>query len=250
MLARRLQGLLALGDRDLQRDDAVGAFFRATADAFVALGLRDAGYRHLQIDDCWMTAARGARGEQLVDASKFPDGMSNLTAHLRGAGFKAGIYTATGNRTCAERAGSCGAFGVDTAQYAAWGFEYLKVDSCGGCSGGPMADTAALHAGLDNATAAGRGQPFWLLVHPSTNVSAVSADPARYGNSRIPGRDMFESRTSLVAAVDGAAGLWRYAHNDTAASGASRTSSMCWSEWATSRQTSIESGASSTCARS
>ena len=136
MLARRLQGLLALGDRDLQRDDAVGAFFRATADAFVALGLRDAGYRHLQIDDCWMTAARGARGEQLVDASKFPDGMSNLTAHLRGAGFKAGIYTATGNRTCAERAGSCGAFGVDTAQYAAWGFEYLKVDSCGGCSGG------------------------------------------------------------------------------------------------------------------
>lgn len=192
-------------------------FFRATADAFVRRGLRAAGYEYLQIDDCWMAEARGPDGEQIVDATKFPEGMLNLSDYIHSLDLKIGIYTATGEKTCAQHAGSCGAFTEDAAEYVAWEMDYLKVDSCGGCSspyvpgGGSMNDTEALRAALD---ASPHGANIWMQVHPSTNITAVSADPARYGNSRIPGRDMFESWTSLVSAIDWAAGLWRFAHND------------------------------------
>jgi hypothetical protein len=188
-------------------------FFKETADAFIRLGLKDAGYEYLQIDDCWMLAERGSEGQQLVDTSKFPDGIGALAAYVKRLGLSLGIYTAMGANTCAQKAGSCGAFKVDTAEYASWNLSYLKVDSCGGCTT-PMNDTAIIRADL---TATGR--PFVMQVHPSTNITAVSEDPMRYGNLRIPGRDMFESWTSLVSAIDGAAGLWRFAHNDTGRGG-------------------------------
>src|SRR5436305_5438127 len=40
---------------------------RATADAMVASGMRDAGYQYVVIDDCWQTA-RDANGFIVVDA--------------------------------------------------------------------------------------------------------------------------------------------------------------------------------------
>jgi len=45
------------------------AFFKSTTDAFVRLGLRDAGYEYLQIDDCWMLPQRGSAGQQIPGAS-------------------------------------------------------------------------------------------------------------------------------------------------------------------------------------
>ena len=67
------------------------AFFQSTADAFVRLGLRDAGYEYLQIDDCWMLPQRGSAGQQLVDPSKFPDGMQSLADYVHARGLKLGI---------------------------------------------------------------------------------------------------------------------------------------------------------------
>src|SRR5690348_10272796 len=48
---------------------------RATADAFVSLGLRDAGYTFVNIDDCWMTRSRDAQGNLVPDPVKFPNGI-------------------------------------------------------------------------------------------------------------------------------------------------------------------------------
>jgi len=34
------------------------SLMRETADAFVSSGMRDAGYKYLNIDECWMAKAR------------------------------------------------------------------------------------------------------------------------------------------------------------------------------------------------
>jgi alpha-galactosidase len=80
-------------------------FFKATADAFVRLGLKDAGYEYLQIDGCWMLAERGTEGQQIVDPTKFPDGMLSLASYVHELGLRLGIYTAMGSKTCAQKAG-------------------------------------------------------------------------------------------------------------------------------------------------
>lgn len=100
-------------------------FFTQTANSMVSLGLKEAGYTILQIDDCWMLPGRNARGQQVLDPSKFPGGgISALAEHV--SAFQLGIYTAMGNFTCAQKAGSCGAFQPDTALYGEWNLDYLK----------------------------------------------------------------------------------------------------------------------------
>ena len=59
---------------------------RATADAMVASGMRDAGYQYVVIDDCWQSS-RDANGFIVADARKFPSGIKALAdyVHSRGA---------------------------------------------------------------------------------------------------------------------------------------------------------------------
>src|SRR5439155_16520980 len=44
---------------------------KETADAIVASGMRDAGYRYVVIDDCW-EVARDAAGTLVADSTRFP----------------------------------------------------------------------------------------------------------------------------------------------------------------------------------
>jgi hypothetical protein len=94
-------------------------FVRKTADLFVALGLKDAGYLYVNMcvaarrppslrggllshgrccprclrDDCWELAERVANGSghQQPDPSKFPDGIKNVTDYVHGLGLKFGL---------------------------------------------------------------------------------------------------------------------------------------------------------------
>src|SRR5512145_1266935 len=50
---------------------------RGAADALVATGMKDAGYRYVVIDDCWQVG-RDASGRIVVDAERFPSGMKAL----------------------------------------------------------------------------------------------------------------------------------------------------------------------------
>ena len=54
----------------------------------MALGLRDAGYVYLNVDDGWAAPARGADGRLEADAGRFPGGLAALAeyAHARGEG--------------------------------------------------------------------------------------------------------------------------------------------------------------------
>jgi len=56
--------------------------------------------------------------------------MKDLSNAVHDAGFKFGIYSSAGSKTCAGFPGSLGYEVKDAAQYAAWGVDYLKYDNC------------------------------------------------------------------------------------------------------------------------
>ena len=49
---------------------------RETVDAIVDLGLKDAGYDYVVIDDCWSKKERDKNGRLVPDDEKFPYGIS------------------------------------------------------------------------------------------------------------------------------------------------------------------------------
>ena len=90
---------------------------RETADAMIANGMRDAGYVYVNLDDCWQ-GERDADGFIQPDPARFPSGMKALGDYLHNRGFKFGIYSDAGSKTCAGRAGSQGYESQDALQYA------------------------------------------------------------------------------------------------------------------------------------
>lgn len=100
---------------------------RATADALVSSGMRDAGYIYVNIDDTW-EGPRNAQGE-ITTNSKFPD-MKALADYVHSKGLKLGIYSSPGPKTCAGYPASYGHEAQDAQTYASWGIDYLKYDLC------------------------------------------------------------------------------------------------------------------------
>ena len=100
---------------------------RATADAMVANGMRDAGYIYVNIDDTWQ-GPRDAQGN-ITSNRKFPD-MKGLSDYIHSKGLKLGIYSSPGPLTCAGYLGSYGHEEQDAKVFAAWGVDYLKYDWC------------------------------------------------------------------------------------------------------------------------
>jgi alpha-galactosidase len=102
---------------------------RASADAMVSSGLRDAGYKYVVIDDCWH-GERDSLGFIHPDPVKFPSGMKALADYIHSKGLKFGIYSDAGNKTCGGKPGSRGHEYQDAHVYASWGIDYLKYDWC------------------------------------------------------------------------------------------------------------------------
>ena len=109
--------------------DVSEQLIRETADAMVASGMRDAGYRYVVIDDCWQVA-RDAKGVIVADSVRFPHGIRALADYVHGKGLKFGIYTDAGTKTCQNRPGTLGHEQQDARTYAAWGVDYVKEDWC------------------------------------------------------------------------------------------------------------------------
>ena len=58
---------------------------RESTDAFDRLGLREAGYEYVVIDDCWSKRTRDPKTNRLVaDPEKFPQGMKALADYVHG----------------------------------------------------------------------------------------------------------------------------------------------------------------------
>lgn len=120
------------------------------AKAMVSSGMKKAGYQYVNIDEGWWLGQRDAQGNIVVDPKAWPaiakgerDGhMSNIVRYIHSLGLKAGIYTDAGRDGCGTffpdlgpgypGEGSEGHYEQDFLQFAKWGFDYVKVDWCGG----------------------------------------------------------------------------------------------------------------------
>lgn len=133
------------------------------ADAIKKRGMLDMGYDLLNIDDCWASKTRDAvTGRMVADPVRFPSGMGGLVKNLHAKGFRVGLYTDVGSKTCAGYPGS-GPYGgkhrlrsrnqqyaenattateenvmtkkennfiLDAKTFADWEIDYLKIDRC------------------------------------------------------------------------------------------------------------------------
>ena len=115
------------------------AKIRAAADAMVQSGLINHGWTYVNVDDFWQVNPKSKdatlhgpqrdAGGTILPNSRFPD-MKALADYIHGKGLKAGLYSSPGAYTCGGCTGSYQHEEQDAAQYAAWGFDYLKYDWC------------------------------------------------------------------------------------------------------------------------
>ncbi len=121
----------------------------AQAKAMASNGMKKAGYQYINIDEGWWLGQRDAVGSFVIDekawpalaAGEKPGDMANIVRFIHGLGLKAGIYTDAGKDGCSLypdvgwmyfNTGSEGHYEQDFLQFAKWGFDYVKVDWCGG----------------------------------------------------------------------------------------------------------------------
>ena len=107
------------------------------ADLMVEKGLKDAGYRFINIDDGFF-GYRDETGKMHEHAQRFPNGMKVVVDHIHNLGLKAGIYTDAGNNTCGsmsdqDKAGiGAGIYGHEAQDaqlyFGDWGFDFIKID--------------------------------------------------------------------------------------------------------------------------
>jgi alpha-galactosidase len=108
------------------------ATIKSAADSLISTGLARAGYKIVWLDFGWATGARDSSGNLIVDSTQWPDGMAGLTSWLHARGLYAGIYTDAGTSGCnGQGVGSYGHYQQDVDQFAAWGFDAIKLDFCG-----------------------------------------------------------------------------------------------------------------------
>lgn len=118
------------------RDEFDEAMIRGIADKFISLGLRDAGYRYVNIDDCWANWQRDKDGHMQANPKRFPGGIKALADYIHQRGLKFGLYSSAGTSTCEplqENRGFPGGLGhekQDAATFASWDVDYLKYDNC------------------------------------------------------------------------------------------------------------------------
>ncbi|KAJ8297727.1 hypothetical protein KUTeg_024258 [Tegillarca granosa] len=101
-----------------------------TADRMAADGYRDAGYKYISIDDCWMSKQRDSSGRLQSDPIRFPSGIKALADYVHSKGLKLGIYEDFGQYTCMGYPGSEFYLELDANTFAEWGVDMLKLDGC------------------------------------------------------------------------------------------------------------------------
>ncbi|KAL7268830.1 hypothetical protein RUND412_008530 [Rhizina undulata] len=106
--------------------------FLLAGQKIIELGLAEAGYEYVNIDDCWsIKSGRDPVTNRLQpDLAKFPDGINGTAAKIHALGLKIGIYSDAGSNTCAGYPGSLYYEEIDAETWMEWGIDYLKYDNC------------------------------------------------------------------------------------------------------------------------
>ena len=171
------------------------AVVRAAADAMAANGMKDAGYRYINIDDCWQ-GQRDAAGN-IQGNERFPD-MKALADYVHSKGLKIGIYSSPGPKTCAGYEGSYQHEEQDARTYAAWGFDYLKYDWCSADQVFKNSDMPVVYKKMGDALkATGRPIVYSLCQYGVDAVWTWGAQSG--GNLWRTSRDIEATYNSIVA---------------------------------------------------
>jgi alpha-galactosidase len=179
---------------------------RAVADALVSSGMAAAGYRYVNLDDCWSSRTRSADGTLQPDPTKFPNGIKALADYVHSKGLKMGIYSSAGTTTCAGFPGSIGFEAQDARTWASWGIDYLKYDNCGDHRG---QTSQQRYTAMRDALAA-TGRPI-LYALCNWGQDAVWTWGPQVGNSWRNTGDITDSWGSVTSILDSQVGLEIYA---------------------------------------
>ncbi|KAK9489514.1 glycoside hydrolase superfamily [Lipomyces doorenjongii] len=159
----------------------------STAEKLNVVGLRDAGYKYIVLDDCW-SVGRDGKGNLQYDPEKFPRGMKYVADQLHSMGYLFGMYSDAGSYTCANYAGSLGYEEQDAKTFASWEIDYLKYDNCfnEGLCGTPKISADRFRVMKDALRATGRsvlyamcnwGEDFpWRWAHTIANSYRMGGD--------------------------------------------------------------------------
>ena len=178
---------------------------KAASDAMASSGMRDAGYQYLVIDDAWMAAKRDANGALQADPAKFPKGMKELGDYIHSKGLKFGIYEDRAYRTCQSLPGSFGHEQIDMATFAAWGVDYIKMDSCSAEHNGRLSSVDyALYRKYIEET----GRPMILSISDFGNAAWVWGGKHSSQLWRT-GQDIRHKMSSVYACADNSGGSGR-----------------------------------------
>ena len=198
-------------------DTVTAKIVMETADVMARLGLGDHGWTYLTIDDGWQISfksgkpRRDGQGRPLSN-ELFPD-MKALADYVHARGFKIGLYSSPGPRTCAGYEGSWMHEFADAKTYAQWGYDYLKHDWC---SYGEVAFGEGVERWMYPYLVMGRAlrESGRDIVHSiceygRENVSAWGA--AALGQCWRTTGDKFDFWEDVVTAMEAHESLWRYA---------------------------------------
>ncbi len=178
---------------------------KETADAMVSTGMKDAGYKYIVIDDCWMDSVRTASGRLQNNPKRFPDGIKAVADYVHSKGLKFGIYSSAGTKTCQGLPASLDHENEDAKTFASWGVDYLKYDNCNN-QGRPLIERyTAMHNALK---AAGRPIVFSLC---EWGVDSPWEWAPKLGNLWRTTGDIRDSWESMTFILDQEVGLYKYA---------------------------------------
>jgi alpha-galactosidase len=176
-----------------------------TADAFVTSGMRDAGYKYLNIDDCWALPTRDADGNLVANPAKFPSGIAALADYVHARGLKLGIYEDSGTKTCSSGGGFPGSLGhedQDAMLFARWHVDYLKYDDCNVPADGQNPDASiaryeTMRDALAKATAA-TGQDIVFSICEKGDFGVPNSAWPSIGNLWRTTGDIHDNYSKLI----------------------------------------------------
>lgn len=166
---------------------------KATVDAMVSSGMRDAGYQYVNLDAGWAAPTRDSAGRLRADPKTFPHGIAALARYVHDRGMLLGLYASPYDEICGQdpRIASAGHEDTDARTFAAWGVDYLKYDWCH--SDADHANQVRLFTAMRNALRA-TGRRIFYSINP--NSSRDHKAGTAYDWSGIA--DMARNTTDLV----------------------------------------------------
>jgi len=170
---------------------------KANAQALIDHDLQAAGYRYVNLDECWQQPERDSAGHRNFDATRLPNGIEGLSGWVHERGLSLGIRI--NSAECDAEPGIQDHEAEDVKSFENWQLDYIKYVACQ-----PVAQ-ASVEQLAQALREASRPMVLSLTAAPFAEWMSRTAQLWRTGSDAQPTWD------SLTAAIDAATKLAAYA---------------------------------------